>query len=261
MKLLQLGYGNMGRALLDRWCESVDGDYAVVDPAAPKAAPKITLFKAIDDITVSDFDVLVLAVKPQILGDALGDVAKRLTEGALVVSIAAGVPIARLKALMGDHPIIRIMPNLPVTVGKGMCGLCASDDTTQSQRELASDLTAAVGANIWVRDDDELDRFTAIAGSGPGYFFELARNFQSAAMALGFDEAAARALVLTTLQGTAEMALASDTPLSDLRDAVTSKKGTTEAGLNVLRADGDTTERIEKCARAAYDRAIELRNS
>jgi len=115
------------------------------------------------------------------------------------------------------------------------------------------------GKVIEVSDEDALDRFTAIAGSGPGYVFELARTYTMAAMELGFDEAEARAMVLGTIEGTIAMASADDTPLEELRNSVTSKGGTTAAGLAALNADGQLTDLLSNTAKAAYDRAVELR--
>jgi pyrroline-5-carboxylate reductase len=115
------------------------------------------------------------------------------------------------------------------------------------------------GTFVWVDSEDGLDRVTAIAGSGPGYVFELARTYVQAATALGFSEDQARSLVLGTLAGTIEMAQSSNRSLATLRDNVTSKNGTTEAGLKALNGDNALTDLMSAAVHAAYARATEMR--
>lgn len=118
---------------------------------------------------------------------------------------------------------------------------------------------ARAGTVVWVNEEDKLDRVTAVAGSGPGYVFEIARTYIEAAKALGFTHEQARDLVLGTMQGAIEMALGSDDSVETLRNSVTSKNGTTQAGLEALNADGALTELMRRTTQAAYDRAVELR--
>jgi pyrroline-5-carboxylate reductase len=120
-------------------------------------------------------------------------------------------------------------------------------------------LMQQTGTTVWVDEEDALDRVTAVAGSGPGYVFEIARTYIEAAEALGFTTAQARALVLDTMAGAVEMARRSDESVETLRNSVTSKNGTTQAGLDALNGDGTLTELMRRTTRAAYDRAVELR--
>ncbi|MCI4646367.1 MAG: hypothetical protein MRY64_16420 [Hyphomonadaceae bacterium] len=115
------------------------------------------------------------------------------------------------------------------------------------------------GELVWVETEDGLDRVTAIAGSGPGYVFEIARCYVEAACKLGFSEEQARTLVLGTMAGAIDMAATSPNSLADLRNAVTSKAGTTEAGLNALNGSGALSTLLEATTRAAYERAVDLR--
>ena len=161
---------------------------------------------------------------------------------------------------MGDAPVIRIMPNLPAFVGKATNGLVAGAGVTDDQRTHATAMMERTGTVVEVADEDQLDRVTAVAGSGPGYVFELARAYVAAAEGLGFDRDQARALVLGTLEGTIAMAIEEDgQSLEDLRNSVTSKGGTTAAGLDALNGDGTMSRKFEATLEAAYKRAVELR--
>lgn len=258
MSYLQLGYGKMGAALLDRWASELDAVFTVIDPSAQAVRDPIVHERNVSEIN-GHFDIVIVAVKPHLVGEALAPVLAHLTNDALVISVAAGVPISTLERLSGGRPVIRLMPNLPVVLGRGMSGLFAGHGVSDAQKERAAQLATIAGDFVWLEGEDQLDRFTAVAGSGPGYIFELARSYVDAAVALGFSPQEARKIVLTTIVGTAEMALASDQSLEELRNAVTSKKGTTEAGLNVLRADKIVEKLLHDVVEAAYGRAIELR--
>ena len=118
---------------------------------------------------------------------------------------------------------------------------------------------APTGELVWVSTEDELDRVTAVAGSGPGYAFEIARCWAEACESLGFSEQQARRLVLTTLAGSVDLALASDASLDELRDGVTSRKGTTQAGLSALNGGSQLGSLFGETVQAAYARAVELR--
>ena len=161
---------------------------------------------------------------------------------------------------MGDAPVIRIMPNLPAFVGKATNGLVAGPGVTDEQRRHAHAMMERTGTVVEVDDEDQLDRVTAVAGSGPGYVFEIARAYAEAAMAQGFDEDEARDMVLGTIGGAIAMASEAGAPsLEELRNSVTSKGGTTAAGLNALNGDGGLSTRLHDTLQAAYDRAVELR--
>ena len=266
MRIALVGHGKMGAALMSQWAAVADRQFPdhrfdVVDPAAEPGGgplPHVTFLNAPPtDATL--YDLVIVAVKPQLLDQVLPAYAGLLAEQGFVASIAAGASIARLKALSGDAPVVRIMPNLPAAVGAGVSGLCADLSVTPAQREQVEALMAAVGTAIWVDDEDQLDRLTAVAGSGPGYVFEIARSYVEAARALGFDADTARALVLGTLSGTIAMAQQSGDDLGELRASVTSKNGTTAAGLDALNGDGALDALMRSTLDAAYARAVELR--
>lgn len=258
----------MGGALLNQWSSVADRDFPdhrffVIDPmtdlTTANKADRVTFLRAPPPVEASAFDVVILAVKPQLVADVLPDYASRLSAGGFVASIVAGSSIARLRALSGGATIVRIMPNLPAAIGAGVSGLCADSSATPAQRAKIEALMAAVGTTLWVADEDQLDRLTAIAGSGPGYIFEIARSYVEAAQALGFDPDDARRLVLDTMAGTIAMAQSSPDSLDELRTSVTSKNGTTAAGLAALNGDGTLSALFAATLGAAYDRAVELR--
>ena len=254
-----IGCGKMGGALLDHW-KSGDESFTIVDPFLEKAPEGVRLERDRAAIGDTRYDVLIVAIKPQMLDDVLPDYRAHLAEGGYVLSIAAGASIERLSGLLGGAPVIRVMPNLPAAVGQGVSGLVAGPGVADGQRAHAMAMMDRTGTVIPVDSEDGLDRVTAVAGSGPGYIFEIARTYVSAAEAMGFDRDQARALALGTMQGTVAMALSeADTDLATHRDNVTSKGGTTAAGLAALNGDDAITDHFRACVQAAYDRAVELR--
>ena len=275
LRVALVGYGKMGAALLSQWREGADQRFPghrffVIDPAVDLAEngssegtggepPRVTFLNEPPPPAHCAFDCLIVAVKPQMLDEVLPLYADRLAEGGMVASIAAGCSIARLRTLAGGAPTVRIMPNLPAAIGAGVSGLCADPSVSDAQRAMVEALMAAVGTVVWVSDEDQLDRLTAVAGSGPGYVFEMARSYVAAAQALGFDAKQARQLVLGTLAGTIAMAEQSPLTLEELRTSVTSKNGTTAAGLDALNGEGAFDRLIAATLDAAYARAVALR--
>lgn len=257
----------MGAALMSQWAavadrQFPDHDFHVIDPAAQPGADtpaRVTFLKEAPAPGTTAYDLVIVAVKPQMLDQVLPTYAALLADGGFVASIAAGASIARLRSLSGDAPVVRIMPNLPAAIGAGVSGLCADPSVAPEQRDAAEALMAAVGTAIWVADEDQLDRLTAVAGSGPGYVFEIARAYVEAAQTLGFDAETAKQLVLGTLSGTIEMARQSPLDLEALRTSVTSKNGTTAAGLDALNGKGDLDALMRATLEAAYARAVALR--
>lgn len=259
MKALMIGCGNMGGALLKQWIR-VDGvAFTVADPVAPAAHEAATYVRGPETLAPQSFDLCIIAIKPQLIDDVLPAYADRLKPGGAVASIAAGASAARLAALFETGSVVRIMPNMPSAIGKGVSGLFATSETPADIRNRIETLMRAAGLTVWVDTEDQLDRVTAVAGSGPGYVFELARVYVEAAKALGFADEDARKLVLGTMVGAVEMALQSNGGLAELRNAVTSRKGTTEAGLNALTRDGLLEQLFKDATAAAYARAVELR--
>lgn len=207
-------------------------------------------------------DVLVLAVKPQVIEKVLTPLSSSFdAHKPLVISVAAGIPIASIEKWANtDLAVIRVMPNTPALIGAGAAGLFANPRTSVEQRAAAESIIQSVGTSIWVGDETLIDTVTAVSGSGPAYFFYLMEAMIEAGVAGGLEPSAARALVLQTALGASRLALSSDEPPAELRRRVTSPGGTTEAAINSLTED-QCSESIIRAVDAARLRSIELARS
>ena len=256
MKLLMIGCGKMGGALLEGWLTAGLKGAVVVDPGLDEAPTGTSLAAGPDSLAGQQFDLIIIAIKPQMVDTVLPAYHGVLAPGGCFVSIAAGASLNRLQKLV-DGPVIRVMPNLPALIGKGITAI-ATNGTRDAHLAQLQSLFAANGSVVLVDGEEDIDRFTAVAGSGPGYVFEIVRCYLNAAEDIGFSSDIARKLVLETLVGSADMALMSQESMETLRNNVTSKAGTTEAGLKQLRDGNDLETRFKKTIRAAFNRAQEL---
>jgi pyrroline-5-carboxylate reductase len=201
-------------------------------------------------------DIVVLAVKPQVLANVLKQL-HGLLDGKLVISIVAGAEIATMAALSGTDRIVRVMPNTPALVQTGAHGLYATDVVDAKDRELASQVLAATGLTIWVNSEAQIDAVTAVSGSGPAYFFYMMESMIRAGKNLGLDEKVATALTLQTALGAAQMAITSANSPAELRKNVTSPNGTTQAALEVFDR-AQISQNIQSALAAAKKRSQEL---
>ncbi len=184
--------------------------------------------------------ILILAVKPQAMGDVLPAIAPLVAARTLVVSIAAGKPIAIYEALLPEGTaIVRAMPNTPAAIGKGITVCCANAVVTAGQRAACAALLATVGVVDWIEDEDLMDAVTAVSGSGPAYVFHLVEAMAEAGVAAGLDKELAMKLARATVSGSGALMEASSQDAATLRQNVTSPGGTTAAALEVLMRDGD----------------------
>jgi len=204
-------------------------------------------------------DVLVLAVKPQVMRDvASGIGAEVRRRRPLVLSIAAGIRTADLARWLGDDvPLVRAMPNTPALVGAGAAALYATAAVDARMRATAESVLRAVGTAVWVEEEAQMDAVTALSGSGPAYFFLLMEALERTGAALGLDAATARLLTLETAYGAAKMALEGGEEPGVLRARVTSPGGTTERALAVLE-QGRFAPLVADAVAAATERAREL---
>ena len=204
-------------------------------------------------------DILVLSVKPQNMTEALESIKDALKPDTLVISIAAGVKVANIAAVLGDIAIVRVMPNTPALISEGASALFANDKA-KPMMEKAMSIFSAVGKAVVVDDEGLIDAVTAVSGSGPAYYFLLMEEMIKAAIELGLPDDVAKDLVLQTAKGAALLATSADqkgeSP-AELRRKVTSPGGTTEAALKVL-ADGKISELISAAIKRARDRSQEL---
>ena len=209
------------------------------------------------DAATQEADTLVLAVKPQDMRAALASLAAGV-EGKLVISVAAGLPLAALSRWLGGHrKLVRAMPNTPALIGAGIAGLYALPEVERDERRRAETILGAVGEFVWVEDEHLLDPVTAVSASGPAYVFWFIEQLESSARALGIEPEAARKLAIATVLGAAKLAASSGEAPSVLRERVTSKGGTTEAALKVF-SEEKLAERLARAIEAASQRGAEL---
>jgi pyrroline-5-carboxylate reductase len=263
MKITFIGGGNMAVALiggLRRQGFSAAG-IQVVEPFA-EARDKLTesfgvRCAAAVDASALSCEVLVLAVKPQQMKEAVAPLAGKLS-GQLVISIAAGLRMADISRWLGGYRnLVRTMPNTPALISAGVTALCADPSVDLEGRTHTEKVLRAVGSTIWVNDEAQMDAVTAVSGSGPAYVFYFLEAMEAGGLKLGFDAVTARQLAVETFIGAARLAEQSSESLSTLRSRVTSKGGTTEAALNAFGAN-DVAEGIARGIAAADARGREL---
>ncbi len=204
-------------------------------------------------------DLLILAVKPQVLKTVAGEIAAAVQRRQpLVLSIAAGVRLPDLERWLGGAvALVRAMPNTPALIGAGATALCANARVTEGQRELAETVLRSVGVTVWLGDESLMDVVTALSGSGPAYFFLFMEALERAAVRHGLDAATARLLTLQTAFGAAKMALEVGEEPQRLRVRVTSPGGTTERALAAF-GEGGFDALVERALEAAEARSREL---
>ncbi|HSB97896.1 MAG TPA: pyrroline-5-carboxylate reductase [Spongiibacteraceae bacterium] len=192
-----------------------------------------------NETAIMTADVIILAVKPQVMKEVLTPLAGALQQRRpLIISIAAGIEIRSIEQWLGGAlPIVRCMPNTPALVQLGATGLYANAAVSAAQRELAENILRAVGVALWMDNEAQLDAVTAVSGSGPAYFFLVMEAMQAAGEQLGLSPEVAKTLTLQTALGAARMALDSDVDVAELRRRVTSPKGTTERAVASFEQD------------------------
>lgn len=208
---------------------------------------------------IQQADVVVLAVKPQLINEVLQPLQKALnTKAVLLISIAAGISINTLESLSSaKQAIIRCMPNTPALVDAGASALYANTNTSEAQQQQAQSILSAVGIVCWLQNENDIDTVTALSGSGPAYFFLFIEALQAAAIEQGLDPDIANKLALQTAFGAAKLALSGDGDVAELRRMVTSPGGTTEAALAQFEKD-DFSNIIARAVAAAKAKSEEL---
>jgi len=202
-------------------------------------------------------ETIILAVKPQNAADVLGELAGLVSPPKLLVSICAGVTTATIEAALGEGaPVVRVMPNTPLLVGKGMSALAAGRWATPGDLERAEAVFSAVGDAV-VLDEADIDAVTAVSGSGPAYVFYLVEAMTEAGVAEGLDRKVAERLARRTAEGAGELLAASQEPAEELRRRVTSPGGTTQAAVELMEQDG-VKESLVRAVRRAAERSREL---
>ena len=260
-----IGAGNMAtsliRGLIDSGLAAKHIWITDINPEAQQTLAhnlQVNIATSNNDL-VTQVDVVVLAVKPQVLHNVATEVAEQINaQNVLVVSIAAGITQTSLQNWLGDAvAIVRCMPNTPALVLTGATALHANANVTAEQRDLAENILRAVGISLWVESETELDAVTAVSGSGPAYYFLLMEAMEKAALALGLNPQQARLLILQTALGAAKIAMESNDTPEVLRQKVTSPGGTTQAALQSFENNGFTSMVLE-ALQAAHDRSISM---
>lgn len=266
-KLVLVGCGHMGRAMLSGWIGSGRIKATEVLVAEPNEELRNKAAE-LGCVTVSGAEslpanispeIVVIAVKPQAIRDVLTGYARFGNGSTTFVSIAAGTSIATFEGILGENtPVIRCMPNLPAAIGKGMMVVFANDHVSDKARDVVAGLLAASGEVASVDDEKLMDAVTAVSGSGPGYVFHFIEALTTAAKTAGLPADTAAKLAVQTVYGAAVMAATSNEEPGVLRQQVTSHKGTTAAGLDVLMGGEALTRLVTETVDAARRRSIEL---
>lgn len=260
-----VGAGNMASSIIGGLLAS--GHPADRIRAADPYPPSLEKLAEVGPVTlcadnaeaVAGADVVVLAVKPQVMAEAADSIAAVIAASRpVVISIAAGITIHSLQQRLGEAcAIVRCMPNTPALLGCGASGLYANDQTSAQQRGYAEAILGAVGSVCWVPEEKDLDAVTALSGSGPAYFFLFMEAMADAGTALGLDRDTATAMTLQTALGAARMAMEGDVDLAELRRRVTSPGGTTERAVQRFEQD-DLRGKVAAAIQAAHLRSEEL---
>lgn len=201
-------------------------------------------------------EILVIAVKPQVVDAVLDELEGQVAPGTLLVSVAAGIPSARFERSLPGVPVVRVMPNTPALVGQGMSVISPGSAATAQHVAQAGEILATTGRVVEL-DEASMDAVTAISGSGPAYFFYLVEALVDGAQQLGLDRETATSLVVQTATGAAAMLRQPGADAAALRTAVTSPGGTTAAAIDVLEGGG-ARELFARAALAARDRSAQL---
>lgn len=260
--LVLLGCGKMGSAMLEGWLNGglPAGSVWVNDPNPSDwlTAQGVNLNADLP----GDPAIVLIAVKPQMMQDALPTLKSYGNGSTLFLSVAAGIGIATYASLLGDRtPIIRAMPNTPAAVGRGITALIANDIASEAQMAMAEDLLQAVGQTVRLDTEAQMDAVTGVSGSGPAYVFHMIECLAAAGEAQGLAPDLAMKLAKATVAGAGALAEAADETPAQLRKNVTSPNGTTQAGLEVLMdADKGLPPLMKDTVAAAADRSRALAN-
>lgn len=262
--LILVGAGKMGGALLTGWlARGLDPKSVYILEPAP--APEIAALseqKGLHlnaDALPDDPAVLVLAVKPQMMDQALPPLNPVVSASTVVLSIAAGKTLASMSGHLGsDVAIVRSMPNTPAAIGRGITVACANAKVSAEQKAMCDSLLQAAGVVAWTDDETRLDPVTAVSGSGPAYVFLLAECLEEAGVQAGLDRSLARQLARETVSGAGELLRQSDEDAAQLRQNVTSPGGTTAAALEVLMGPQGFQDLLTRAVKAAAERSREL---
>ena len=260
-KITVIGGGNMGFTYAESiYNSSLEASIQIVEKFEDriKEINSLNTIAASDDFQVlKETDIIFLAVKPQIAPDVFKEIKQFLNKNQLVVSIMAGTTIETIQKGLGLDKVVRAMPNLPAQVKLGMTTYVGSSEVSNKELDLVAEILKTTGEAVLVADEDGIDKSTGVSGSGPGFVFYMMNAMVTAAENLGFTPEQSKTLVSQTFGGAVKLYEENDISLTEWMDRVSSKGGTTIAGLNHLDATHVGSE-IQKCVETAVARAFEL---
>lgn len=260
-----IGAGNMARCIIGGMIKSgyPADNIIAANPSRPKLdalQQAFAIHVTQDNIeAVRRADVIVLSVKPQLMAQVCEAIMQEApeTQEKLFVTVAAGLPVSRYEAWLGEVRLIRTMPNTPAMVGLGVTGIYSSR-CSNYEKAFVDAMFASMGQTVWLEQEAQINDVIAVTGSAPAYFYYFMQAMQEKAVQLGFSAEQARAMVVQTALGAATLAgVAADTSLEDLRAQVTSKGGTTHAAIESLR-EQQLPQLVANAMQAAIDRAVEM---
>ncbi len=256
--ILLFGCGNMGRAMLNGWLRGGQDAqrFTVVDPSDQSLPEGVRHVRDAGDLH-AQFDVIILAIKPQMLNELAPTIRPLLSKDAVLISVLAGSRTETLSHLFTGTRIMRMMPNLAAAIGKSPLGLFSNDLDSADRTAIAAFL-APLGTALWLSDETQMDAVTALAGSGPAFVYRYIDALAAAGTELGLPENDALSLAKAVVEGASLLAMQSPYSPKELAAQVTSPGGTTAAGLAVLDEEDALKKLIEHTLRAARDRGIEL---
>tara|TARA_B100002051_G_C16732833_1_gene639338 strand:- start:418 stop:1227 length:810 start_codon:yes stop_codon:yes gene_type:complete len=264
-KILLIGCGHMGNALLSSWLSSNSYSLTIIDPIKYNSLKKkykknkIKIFKSIKDLEKSlKFDFIILATKPRDLDNALSDLlATNLQNISAIVSIVAGKKINVFERKFKNvKNFFRVMPNMPASIGESMNCIVSNKEANKIKKNQVIKLFSCSGKTLFLENENQIDMATAISGSGPGFVFKIIDSMQKAAVNLGFKKKIAGTLVLETFKGSIHLLSKSKMSAQELVKTVATKGGTTEAGIKLMKKKNIDKIFIE-LTKASYKRAKE----
>ena len=268
-KLLILGSGKMGSSLLKGLISNneLNFDISVVEPNLTKdnddliSENKIKYFQSIENIKGPDFDIILFAVKPQVINEVCSGVIENLNQEKTfsIISILAGTTVKTFEGYFSPSPIIRAMPNLAVSEGSGVTALYGNINAEKAFKDTSDKIFSGVGEVIWVDSEDMMDVITATSGSGPAYYFFLTECLSLIAEEMGLSKENADKLSRQVAIGSSDIMKSSNESLTNLREKVTSKGGTTEAALEILMSpDKEFYNIFKQALKNAYKKSKDL---
>ncbi len=264
MKVMIMGFGNMGKTYANSFISSrfiKPDDIHVLVRDETKTQSENTIpnanFTATPSVKINDYDIIILAVKPQDFKNLAASIKPYVNKNQLLLSVMAGVTIAAIQTELNCEKVVRSMPNIPTQIGLGMTVFSASSTVDRKELFIIQNLINTTGKSVYVEDEKLLNAATAVSGSGPAYVFYFMNAMIKAAVELGFNESEAELLVNQTFMGSVAIQNSYSISNEEWIAKVASKGGTTESALKVFNQNG-LDKIIAKAVKSANDRAVEL---